>query len=90
MNKVFKHQTKVERYFYLDLVGKRLSDLRKQQTKSLKAVSKATGISPAMICKMERGKVNFKIAVLLCLCSYYQTTVCHIFQHREVVIDDFP
>lgn len=90
MNRVLKHQIKAERYFYLDLVGKRLYDLRQQQRKSLKAVSKATGIAPKTICKIEEGRTDPKIDALLTLCHYYQTTLSYIFRHRELVIDELP
>lgn len=90
MEQLFKQQSKADLCLYLDLVGNRLSELRRQQHKSLTTVSKATGIPRRTIRKMEKGRLNFKIFLLLRLCHYYDTTLCFIFQHRETVIDELP
>lgn len=90
MERLFKQQAKAGLYFYLDLAGKRLAAHREEKRQRLTTVSKATGIPPRTIRKMEKGRLNFKIYLLLRLCHYYGTTLCAIFQHRETVIDELP
>lgn len=90
MNRLFKQKAKTDHLLYIDLVGKRLYELREKRKESLKKVGKEVGMSPSKIRKMEKGLLNFRPSGLFRLCNYYGISLAYIFRYNEIVVDELP
>ncbi|WP_142683025.1 helix-turn-helix domain-containing protein [Chitinophaga polysaccharea] len=75
-NKAFNEQLAV----WLQSIGDRLSALRKGRKESLKKVSKAIKMSPALLSKIEKGQHDFKLMHLIRICRYYKVNVLDVIE----------
>ncbi len=65
-------------------VGQNLYSLRVSQNKTITDVARAIKISPANLSKIEKGRFNFKLKVLLKLSEYYNVTPGAIVKNATV------
>lgn len=87
MNKrLFELKAKADYLFYIDLIGERLYELRKDRNESLETVGKEVGMPPRTIRKMEKGLLNFRPSRLLRLCNYYGVSLSYIYRHNEYIV----